>query len=434
MYEMMDKQKNKRESSANNTGIPNAMKEKFEQRSGISFDDVRVHYNSSKPVQFQALAYTQGNQIYVGPGQEKHLAHELGHIVQQKQGIVKPTGYLNGIPLNNDPALEQDADKISSTPQPLAVPSDSHAFLSDPTPTDSSQPRIVQAFSAQWDGEIIQNIQLDRPPISELNERVLFPNWPLSSSHTTAFVVIRRELELRLRGKSFYQALYEIQQMTLNIRNLPGYRDMPTEPNPDPNYDHSDDKPRVDQQINEIVNGINELLAGVNVATAPAPFSQTNRDIIIEGYAKRYFICRNSIYYTFHLYGNGGGANHEANSIASLESVLDVADDADLRNNTTLNQACEYAVALLDNKHVDDENDENYEDMTPIAQQHFLSIASFFQAQGKNRLSNIFSQVAQDPELMEEIIEKYDTTDGADYQPKEDEEMGEYMEEDGAYE
>lgn len=420
MYEMMDKPKNKRESSANNTGIPNAMKEKFEQRSGISFDDVRVHYNSSKPVQFQALAYTQGNQIYVGPGQEKHLAHELGHIVQQKQGIVKPTGYLNGIPLNNDPALEEDADKISSTPHPSAVPSDSHAFLSDPTPADFSQPRIVQAFSAQWDGEVIQNIQFDRPPISELNERELFPNWvsQLSSSHTTAFVVIRRELELRLLGKSFYQALDVIRQMTLNIQNLPGYLNMPIGPNPDPNptVNHFDDKPRVDQQIYDIVNGINEL------ANAPAPFSQTNRNIIIEGYAKRYFICRNSIYYTFHLYGNGGGANHEAKSIASLESVPDVAADADLREDATLKQAYQHAVSLLDTNYVEEVLDEY---KTVVAQQHFLSIASFFQAQGKNILSNIFFQITQYPDLMKEIIETYSNADGTDYQPEEEEGMEE---------
>ena len=74
----------------NLTGIPTQMKLDFEQRSGLSFDDVRVHYNSDKPRKIGALAYTQGTQVHVGPGQERHLRHELGHVVQQKRGIVRP--------------------------------------------------------------------------------------------------------------------------------------------------------------------------------------------------------------------------------------------------------------------------------------------------------------------------------------------------------
>lgn len=76
----------------NLTGIPTQMKLDFERQSGLSFDDVRVHYNSDKPAQLKALAYTQGTQVYVGPGQERHLPHELGHVIQQKRGLVQPTG------------------------------------------------------------------------------------------------------------------------------------------------------------------------------------------------------------------------------------------------------------------------------------------------------------------------------------------------------
>ena len=97
---------------SNQTGIPNNMKARFENLSGFSFDDVRVHYNSDKPAQLQALAYTQGNHVYIGPGQEKHLGHELGHVVQQKQGIVKPVSYVGSVPVNTDSLLEKNADKI----------------------------------------------------------------------------------------------------------------------------------------------------------------------------------------------------------------------------------------------------------------------------------------------------------------------------------
>lgn len=94
----------------NLTGIPTQMKLDFEQRSGLSFDDVRVHYNSDKPAQLQALAYTQGTQVYVGPGQERHLKHELGHVVQQKSQYITQTIFRNNIPINISPKLERQAE------------------------------------------------------------------------------------------------------------------------------------------------------------------------------------------------------------------------------------------------------------------------------------------------------------------------------------
>lgn len=111
-----------RRQQPNLTGIPTQMKLDFEQRSGLSFDDVRVHYNSDKPRKIGALAYTQIPQVHIGPGQERHLRHELGHVVQQKQGIVRPTTYINGLPVNDSPSMERTADRIASgiTGQPVS--------------------------------------------------------------------------------------------------------------------------------------------------------------------------------------------------------------------------------------------------------------------------------------------------------------------------
>lgn len=99
-----------------NTGIPSAMQERFEASSGLSFDDVRIHYNSPRPAKLGALAYTQGTQVYIGPGQERHLKHELGHVLQQKRGLVKADGHLNGLPVNRDPGLERSADLGADQP------------------------------------------------------------------------------------------------------------------------------------------------------------------------------------------------------------------------------------------------------------------------------------------------------------------------------
>jgi hypothetical protein len=127
--------------SPNLTGIPDNMKSRFENLSGFSFDDVRVHYNSGKPAQLQALAYTQGNQVYVAPGQEKHLGHELGHVVQQKEGRVTPTTNLNGFAVNDNVSLEREADNYG-TIQRKQVP--------------GSNQDAIQGNHSQNNGDIIQ--------------------------------------------------------------------------------------------------------------------------------------------------------------------------------------------------------------------------------------------------------------------------------------
>ncbi|MDR1632943.1 MAG: DUF4157 domain-containing protein [Dysgonamonadaceae bacterium] len=100
------------EEKPNNTGLPDNLKTGIEYLSGYSMDDVKVHYNSSKPTQLQALAYTQGTDIHIAPGQEQHLAHEGWHVAQQKQGRVQPTIQLQGINVNDDEDLEKEANEM----------------------------------------------------------------------------------------------------------------------------------------------------------------------------------------------------------------------------------------------------------------------------------------------------------------------------------
>jgi hypothetical protein len=99
------------QAAINNTGLPNQLKSGIESLSGLSMDNVRVHYNSDKPAQLQAHAYAQGSEIHVAPGQERHLPHEAWHVVQQAQSRVKPTMQMKGdVPLNDDAGLEAEAD------------------------------------------------------------------------------------------------------------------------------------------------------------------------------------------------------------------------------------------------------------------------------------------------------------------------------------
>lgn len=113
MFETMKKQTMRKQTvqrRANLTGLPDSLKDRAEQKSGFSFDDVRVERNSGVPAQFQALAMTVGNSIYLGAGQESNLPHELAHVEQQKRGIVQATDTINGLPFNDSNVLEQAAD------------------------------------------------------------------------------------------------------------------------------------------------------------------------------------------------------------------------------------------------------------------------------------------------------------------------------------
>jgi len=106
----------------NKTGLLDTLKARIENLSGYSIDDVKVHRNSEKPSQLQAHAYAQGTDIHLGPGQEKHLPHEGWHVVQQKQGRVKPTVRMKGkANINDDAGLEKEAD-VMGTKALLHIP------------------------------------------------------------------------------------------------------------------------------------------------------------------------------------------------------------------------------------------------------------------------------------------------------------------------
>lgn len=92
--------------------LPLKLRRGMEKLTGINLSHVRVFYNSPKPAQVLAHAYAQGRNIYIAPGQEQHLPHELGHVVQQAKGMVKPTVSINGVEVNDDPWLEAHATQL----------------------------------------------------------------------------------------------------------------------------------------------------------------------------------------------------------------------------------------------------------------------------------------------------------------------------------
>ena len=197
-------------STENLTGIPIQMKMDFEHRSGLSFDDVRVHYNSDKPAKVGALAYTQGNQVHIGPGQERYLKHELGHVVQQKIAQIPTSGYRNGYRVNTSHHLEYMADHIphfvASASKPAIV---------------SNQPMQLADFSASVSlvvnnqnflQDIFYSSQLLVDTI-KLTGRAETGLWndnrnKTQGDHTIADAAIKKHQKILLRGREVRDLLH----------------------------------------------------------------------------------------------------------------------------------------------------------------------------------------------------------------------------------
>jgi hypothetical protein len=103
------------------------VRQRMEASFGTDFSDVRVHTGASAAASARAVdahAYTVGNEIVLGEGQapgagshERTLAHELTHVVQQREGPVDGTPTAGGISVSDpsdrfERAAESTADAV----------------------------------------------------------------------------------------------------------------------------------------------------------------------------------------------------------------------------------------------------------------------------------------------------------------------------------
>ena len=88
-------------------GIHDGLINGFAKTTGHDLSDVNIETNSPEPAKVGAHAFAQGNNIKVAPRQEKHIPHEMGHVVQQREGRVKANTQVNGMPVNDDKGLEK---------------------------------------------------------------------------------------------------------------------------------------------------------------------------------------------------------------------------------------------------------------------------------------------------------------------------------------
>ena len=100
-------------SNKHETGLPADLQSGVEALSGLSLEGVRVHTNSPKPAQVQALAHGQGSEIRVAPGQEAHVPHEAWRVVQQSEGRVRARAPVD-CAVNDASALEHEPDAMGA--------------------------------------------------------------------------------------------------------------------------------------------------------------------------------------------------------------------------------------------------------------------------------------------------------------------------------
>ncbi|WP_372411561.1 DUF4157 domain-containing protein [Streptomyces luteireticuli] len=108
------------------------LRSEMEARLGADFSDVRVHTGTSaqrSAAEIGARAYTSGNHVVIGEdADDRHvLAHELTHVIQQRQGPVAGTDNGSGLRIS-DPGdryereAEANATRVLSGAAPAALP------------------------------------------------------------------------------------------------------------------------------------------------------------------------------------------------------------------------------------------------------------------------------------------------------------------------
>ncbi|MEU6979449.1 MULTISPECIES: DUF4157 domain-containing protein [unclassified Streptomyces] len=132
------------------------LREEMEARLGADFSDVRVHDDGAaraSAAEVGARAYTSGSHVVIGDGgADKHtLAHELTHVIQQRQGPVAGTDNGSGLKIS-DPSdrYEREAEANARRAMASATPADRQA-TNDPaqsgTPLTSASDTPVQRMN-----------------------------------------------------------------------------------------------------------------------------------------------------------------------------------------------------------------------------------------------------------------------------------------------
>lgn len=137
--------------------LPDDIRIVMEKRFQVSFGDVRIHSNdfaASQAVALGARAFTRGNDIHFAPGHYQPqsrvglslLAHELAHVVQQRNGKFNATTVSDHIAQSRND-LEKEAEQVERSVESSSTP----LFIHGIADSDSlyCSPDILNEIRAQ---------------------------------------------------------------------------------------------------------------------------------------------------------------------------------------------------------------------------------------------------------------------------------------------
>ncbi|WP_328467114.1 eCIS core domain-containing protein [Streptomyces sp. NBC_00448] len=140
--------------------LDSVLRSEMEARLDADFSNVRVHTDSAaqrSAAELGARAYTSGSHVVIGQGGgDKHtLAHELTHVIQQRQGQVAGTDNGNGLRVS-DPSdhfertAEANAQRVMSGPVPTRGHEAGHQ--ADDTAGAALTPTVSRAIQRVYGG------------------------------------------------------------------------------------------------------------------------------------------------------------------------------------------------------------------------------------------------------------------------------------------
>ncbi|KUN01532.1 hypothetical protein AQI95_30620 [Streptomyces yokosukanensis] len=177
--------------------LADATRVDMETRLGADFSDVRIHTDSAakaSAAEIGARAYTSGNHVVIGDGgSDRHtLAHELTHVIQQRQGPV--TGSDNGAGLKvSDPSdrFEREAEANATRVMSMAGPQRTAMSPGPATGREAPQGQaphgaaVQRAIKVTPDGYarakgVADRSALTRPQVMEYLKAAVFDDYRLA--------------------------------------------------------------------------------------------------------------------------------------------------------------------------------------------------------------------------------------------------------------
>jgi Domain of unknown function (DUF4157) len=147
------------------TALDDSTRESMESKLGADFGGVRVHTDAAASRSAEAVganAYTVGSDIVFRSGRfdpgsatgQRTLAHELTHVVQQRQGPVDGTDAPGGIRLSDpDDRFERAAESTAGAVMSQPSPASASAPTAQLEPDDAYGPQVQRQMPEEDEEE-----------------------------------------------------------------------------------------------------------------------------------------------------------------------------------------------------------------------------------------------------------------------------------------